>query len=576
MFILKGQRVSEGIAIGECTVLTSNEVKIKEAYVPEDKVEAEVRRFRKALSRTEADIKRLRDQQDDKAAEVRMIIDTHISILQDVHLIDNVERQIRKERKTAPYAVAEVLGQVVDRLKAIDNPMISSKVADITDVERRLLDQMLGGQLVKVEKLSRPLVIVADDITPTQTATLDRRKVLGFATERGSWVSHTAILARALGIPAVVGVPEIDRRVNLGSIVIVDGFTGDVVVDPDRRTLGKYRQMKKRLEKRSVGDVQNRALRSETRDGEPCELHGNIETKADIPRVLESGGSGVGLFRTEFLYLGRTEPPDEEEQFEEYSKAAEAVGPGTLTIRSMDFGGDKFDRRANDPGEPNPFMGERAIRVSFKRKDLFLVQLRAVLRAAVRGNVRLMFPMIMDLGEFRRAKACVDEARAELESEGVKHAEKLPLGTMIELPCAALNAARLAPEVDFFSIGTNDLTQFSLGVDRTNHRVSHLFAPWHPGVLRLIREVSRSGWKQKRPVSVCGEMAGDPLCTPLLLGVGIRSFSCSARHIPAVKRVIRQLYLSRCIDLAENALHADDAQSVLAMLETFRRNLHGS
>lgn len=569
MIVLKGQRVSDGVAIGQCTVLSQSDVKVKEGYVTRERIEAEVRRFKKALKETEEDIRRLRDAQSSDLSDVRAIIDTHLSLLQDPNILGSIESHIRNQLYTAPYAVAQSIAYFAGRLKSIDNPMVSSKVADLYDVERRLLDHMLGGQIVQLAKLSRPLIIVGDDLTPTQAATLDRKNVLGFATERGSWASHTAILARALGIPAVVGVPGISQNVAVGATIIIDGFKGELIVDPDNATLQRYYKLRRQAKRKHTGDHVSKALKSETRDGETCELYGNIETKADIPRVIEFGGMGVGLFRTEFLFLGRQEPPDEEEQYEEYRQAAEMVGEGTLTIRSMDFGGDKFDKRVGELGEPNPFMGERAIRVSLKRRDLFRTQLRAILRAAVRGNVRLMFPMVMDVGEFRRVRACVDEAREELRKAHVKHAEKIALGTMVELPSAALNASRLADEVDFFSIGTNDLTQFCLGVDRTNHRVSSLFAPFHPAVARLIREVTRAAWRRQKSVTVCGEMAGDAFCAPLLLGLGVRGFSCSPPHIPGIKRTIRSVYLARCLDLAEHALRADDAQAVRELLETF-------
>ncbi len=569
MITIRGQKVSEGVAIGPTTVFTSREISVREAHIDSAKVEAEVKKFRRAVKRSETDIRALRDQQGDHQ-EVARIVEISLDLLRDPHLFESIEQRIREHLETAPFAVNTVMAQTARMLESMDNPTFSSKVADVIDLEHRLLNHLLGGRLNPVQKLSRKLIVVADDISPTQAATLDRDRILGFATERGSWASHTAILARALGIPAVVGVPDITRLSVYGASIIIDGDEGLVIVDPDQETLARYRARRRRLKRKLAGSAsQMRRLEAVTRDGQPCVLQGNIETRDDVSLVQDFGGAGVGLFRTEFLYLGREEPPDEEMQLQEYSEAAASLDGEVLTVRTMDFGGDKFDRRQNQSGEANPFMGERAIRVSLKHEDFFRVQLKAILRAGLSGRVQIMFPMIMDVGEFRQALAVVETARGELRKAGVPFDETMKIGAMVELPSTALNMRRLAAVADFFSIGTNDLTQHLLGVDRTNHRVAHLYAGHHPSVITLIAEIVRCARNAGKPLGVCGEMAGDPRMTPLLLGVGVRHLSMTPRQIPKVKKRLRGLYLARCVDLAERVIEADDAAEAERLLSDF-------
>ncbi|MEE9392415.1 MAG: phosphoenolpyruvate--protein phosphotransferase [Planctomycetota bacterium] len=567
MQILHGQKVSDGIVIGRATIMTSHEVKVKEARVQPSKINTEIRKFRRAVARTEGDIRQLLEAHDESLVDVRQIIETSLHFLNDVFLTGAIEDKIKNEQFTAAYAVSCTIAEMAERLQAIDNPIFSSKVSDMIDLEHRLLNHLVGGGLGQIPKLDRQSIIIADDMTPTQAASLDREKVLAFATERGSWASHTAILARALGIPAVVGVPGVSTAATLGSTIIIDGFEGIVIVDPDAKEIEKYRSLRRRMRRRSITSTQTRNLKAVTLDGEHCRLLGNIETKADVPRVLEFGGDGVGLFRTEFLFLGKSASLSEEQQFEVYREAAIGMEGKPFTIRSIDFGGDKFHGHSQQDREPNPFMGERAIRISLRQPEFFRTQLRAVLRAALHGDVKLMFPMIMDVGEFRRAKKELEKAKEELDERGVEYRRDMPVGVMIELPSAALCAEDFAKEVDFFSIGTNDLTQYTLGVDRTNHRVASLYASHHPAVLRLIRLIAKAAANRNLSVGVCGEMAGDPLCVPLLLGMGINRFSVSAPQIPIVKKKLRSLYLSHCIRLAKQAQRASDADEVLRLIE---------
>ncbi|MEZ6197628.1 MAG: phosphoenolpyruvate--protein phosphotransferase [Planctomycetota bacterium] len=571
MLILRGQKVSEGIAIGPATVLTALEVKVKEAFVPPEKVEAELKRLRRALDRTARDIRDSLDSQSDAVGEVRQIIETSLQFLGDEYLIGSIESRIRTKHFTAPYAVSDAIHEMAARLQAIDNPTFSSKVADMIDIEHRLLNHLVGGGVGQLPKLERQQIVIADDITPAQATSLDREKVLGFATERGSWASHTAVLARGYRLPAVVAVAGLTEAARLGAMVVIDGHEGLVIIDPDEDTLAHYRALRRRRKRRTNVSSQMRTLSAETQDGERVKLLANIETRADVPGVLEAGGEGVGLFRTEFLFLGTARDLGEEEQFDVYRSAAEALEGRPLTIRTIDVGADKFDGRHGNQREPNPFMGERAIRVSFRKEEFFRTQLRAIMRAAAHGNVRMMFPMIMDLGELRRARAIVERARRELEESGKVHEPDLPIGTMIELPSAALNAERIAKEADFFSIGTNDLTQYTLGVDRTNHRVADRYATHHPSVLRLIKMIVDAGRARRRTVSICGEIAGDPVFTALLVGLGVREFSMAPSFIPEVKRTLRGLFVSHCVQIAERALKAVDAADVEGLLALRRR-----
>ncbi len=563
---LIGQKVSSGIAIGQTIVLTSDEIKVKESYVEPDKVEKELKRFKRALSRAESDIKKLLREQAQVHVDVERIIATSLDFLSDDMLSGAIESAIRDRFCTASYAVSSTVANLAEQFKAIDNPAFSSKVADMIDIEHRLLNHLMGGRLQRVQKLTKAVIVIADDLTPSQAVTLDRDKVLAIATEEGSWASHTAILARALGIPAVVAVPGVAHVTTFGGDVIVDGDSGTVIIDPDSETLIRYKEKRRRSRRSTVADAQVRRQPSITKDGEEIRIYCNIETKEDVPRVKQYGGTGVGLFRTEFLFLGRRDPLSEDEQFAVYREALEGMEGKMLTIRTMDVGADKFDRRFNSRSEPNPFLGERSIRVSFSHPNSFKTQMRAILRAGVYGKVRVMFPLIMDLGDMRRAKALVAEARAELEEAEVPFVHDLKVGAMIELPSAVLNMDRLVSECDFFSIGTNDLTQYTLGVDRLNHRVAKLYASHHPAVLALIKQVIRIAKKNGKYCSVCGEMAGEPIYIPLLLGLGVRNLSVAPPMLPKVKKAVRSLYLSHCYRLADSALHAASADEVMDLL----------
>ncbi|MCB9833252.1 MAG: phosphoenolpyruvate--protein phosphotransferase [Planctomycetes bacterium] len=567
MHTIKGQKVSPGIAIGKVMILSAEEVKVREQRVPVKKVEGEMRRFRRALAATEKDIVTLLEEQAGGPVDVRRIISTSLDFLKDDTLVAGIEAAIEKGQFTAPYAVSSTIASLAEQLHKIDNPTFSSKVADLIDIEHRLLNHLLGGKLEKVKELDRQLIVVADDLTPTQAINLDRNKVLAFAIERGSWASHTAILARALGIPAVVGAARVAHLATIGSTVVVDGDEGTVIIDPDAELLREYRQKRRRSRRRTAMDAQQKNLPSVTRDDQEIRLYCNIEVKEDVPRVREYGGRGVGLFRTEFLFLGRSEPLSEDEQYEVYKEALIGMQGNMVTIRSMDVGADKFDRSLGTHREPNPFMGERAIRISFAREEFFRVQLRALLRAGVHGKLRLMFPMIMDLGEFRRAKAILEKAKKELRQRGVSFDEDLKVGSMIELPSAALSIESLADEADFFSIGTNDLTQYTLGVDRLNQRVAHLYAPCHPAILRLLRHIVLVAEKRGKYVSICGEMAGDPAYVPLLIGLGLRNLSMAPPMLPAVKKAVRAADTRACARLADKAMAAADAAEVRRLLK---------
>ncbi len=567
---LKGQKVSDGIAIGPITVVTSREVKVKESYVAPEKVDVELKRLERAMKKTEREIQTFLKEIGSEQEEVRAIIQTSAEFLNDDFLKSEIRRAIEEEHCSAEFAVSRTIERLNERLQSIDNPTFASKVADLIDIEHRVINNLMGRRVEQVAKLDRQRIVVAEDLTPAQAANLDRGKVLGIATERGSWASHTAILARALGLPAVVAVHGLTESVPLDSTVIIDGFRGEVIVDPDEATLIDYRQRRRKARRLTATAALERGRPSVTRDGQELRLYCNIETKEDIPRVVESGARGVGLFRTEFLFLGRTSPMSEDEQYRIYREAVEGVAGGMLAIRSIDFGADKFDRRHGSGfKELNPFMGQRAIRLSLEHEEFFRTQLRAVLRAAVHGKVRLMFPMIMDLGEFRKARAVLERAKDELRERGEQFDESLPIGTMIELPSAALDARKLAREADFFSIGTNDLTQYTLGVDRTNQRVAALYTPWHPAILRLMKEVVRAARKNGRYLSVCGETAGDPWYLPLLLGLGIRNLSMAPPQIASVKRALRRLYVSHCNDLVEDAIDAPSAEEVRVLLDRF-------
>ncbi|MAG55788.1 MAG: phosphoenolpyruvate--protein phosphotransferase [Planctomycetes bacterium] len=568
---LRGSVVSEGLARGEALVVATGEVYVPEGRVAEAMVEREVQRFDRAVAATRRDIEVLRNEARQHLGEMTEIIGTYLAFLGDeATLLGPVRRLVREERYNATYATFRRFSDVSRELEGLPEPL-PSRVPDLVDIKRRIIGHLRGGRgpVAELERLRRKVVIIADDLSPTQTAKLDRDKVLAFVTDRGGPASHTAILARHLGIPAVVGLGNVTKAVRSGDHVIVDGMLGEVIVTPDDESVRQF-QSKSRKLAASRKKVHLGHGVAHTRDRTEIRILGNIDRGEQVPALQELGIEGVGLFRTEFLFLGRR-MPDEEEQRLHYGRLLADMAPHPICIRTMDFGADKWDHRVGGQHEENPFLGMRAIRLSFAHETLFRTQLRAILRASPAGNCRIMFPMIMDVGEFRRAVGILRSVQDELRAEGQAYDPNTKIGAMIEVPSAALTVENLLREVDFLSLGTNDLTQYTLAVDRTNPLVANLFDPHHPSVLRLISDTSEACLRVGCPLSACGEMAGTSDYTPVLIGLGLTTLSMASRRVPLVVPRIAKLHLAECRDLAQAMLAADDAAHARRLLDDFHR-----
>jgi phosphotransferase system enzyme I (PtsI) len=502
------------------------------------------------------------------------IFDAHLLVLEDRTLLDEVVRVIQESRVNAEYAFHTVAERYAATLAAIDDDYLRERATDMRDVTARVLSNLLGIEAeIDLRHLKEPCIIISHDLTPSSTAQLDKRHVLGFATDVGSKTSHTAIMARSLRIPAVVGLKTLSEELETGQYALLDGFNGVIISNPTDQTLYEYGQIIRKqvtLQEKLRDILLKPAV---TLDGHRVLLSANIEQAADVESVKAYGAEGVGLFRTEYLFIDRDHLPNEEQQYQAYRSVAAALKPMPVVVRTLDLGGDKFLAHMQVPTEMNPFLGWRAIRFCLQERDIFREQLRAILRASAEGNIKLMYPMISGLDELTQANALVEEYKAELRLESIPFDEKLEIGTMIETPSAVIVAESLARRCNFFSIGTNDLIQYSLAVDRMNEKIAHLYEPTHPAIVRLIKSTVDAAHHQKISVSVCGEMASDPVLTALLLGLGVDEFSTSPPLIPAVKFLIRRLKLGEARDLAQYALGCESASEILARCQDLARQI---
>jgi len=571
MQTFEGVPVSPGIAIGEIFLLETRRLFIADRKIAASDVAAETARLAEAVAAAQVEIEDLK-RRAGLPDDITAIFSTHDMLLADSTLRAEIEKCVKERLVPAENAVAHVFDAFVEKFKRLPEHYFSQRAADLRDVEDRLLRALVGERTEALSRLRRGVIVAAHDLSPSQTALLDRRTTLGFLTDVGGPTSHTAIIARGIGMPAVVGLGDVASKLSDGLLVVVDGNKGVVVVDPDEATLAKYKELAKGYERYRAELTKIRDFPAQTRDGHLIRLMGNIETEGEVPAVIEAGGDGVGLFRTEFLYEEGRPAPDEERHFEAYVAAIERLSGRPLTIRTIDFGADKITLDGAAAREPNPFLGSRSIRLCLERPELFMPQLRAILRASAHGDVRCLFPMISSLDELRSARAHLDEARESLRAEGTRIGESLPVGVMVEIPSAAIIADVLAPEVDFFSIGSNDLIQYALAVDRGNERVAHLYQPAHPAMLRLIRDVVAAAADAGKSVSLCGEMAGDMLYTVLLVGMGLRELSLAPRAIPEIKKAIRGITMEESRDAALWCAAAKDAHEVRARM----RDIMGS
>lgn len=574
MEIRKGIATSPGISIAEAWVIDSEDYHIPSRTVEPGQRMAEVQRVRNAFKEAVRDLTELAEGQDRASAgKVQDIFAVHLRFLRDRRLRREITDMVHAQSVTAESAVSTVLRQIAEHFSSVKDAYISERAADIHDIERRLLRALLGRRREDVQHLAHPVVVVARELSPTQTASLDRQFVKGIATDTGGRTSHSAIVARSLGIPAVVALEDFSEHVRAGDTVIVDGNRGIVIARPDPTTVAEYQKYLQEfysLEQRLAAVREKPAL---TRDGTRIRLLGNIEFPEESEVVRDKGGDGIGLYRTEFLYLSRDDDPTEDDHYKAYTKTIQFFRGCPVVIRTFDLGADKHSQRKRFVPERNPMLGLRSIRYCLQNLPLFKTQLRAILRASAKGKVKIMFPLITHLQELRQAKLIVRDVMEDLDDDGIAYDKDVPIGIMVETPAAALTAASLARESDFFSIGTNDLTQYTLAVDRGNELVSTLYSAVEPAVLRLLRTIVQDATKAHIEVSVCGEMASEPEYVMVLLGLGIRTLSVTPPMIPEIKQIIRSVTLEQCHDLTRKVIAMNSERQISSFLRSSAREI---
>ncbi|HEY2492196.1 MAG TPA: phosphoenolpyruvate--protein phosphotransferase [Paenibacillus sp.] len=563
---ISGIAASAGIAIARAFILEHPDYSIEKQQV--DDAWAEITKLDDALEKSRIELEAIKDRTLQELGEKKAeIFESHLLILSDPEFISPVKDQIAADSLNASFVLNEVAGQFISMFENMKSEYLQERAADMRDVTKRILKHLLGLNYVSAAEISEEVIVIAEDLTPSDTAQLNRQYVKGFTTNIGGRTSHSAIMARSLEIPAVVGTQEVLKQVTSGDLVIVDGLAGEVLINPSEETVAEYRVKQHEYDLQMAEWKKLRDEPTVTQDGKHVELAANIGTPADVEGVLEHGGEAVGLYRTEFLYMGRDKLPSEDVQYKAYKTVLEKMEGKPVVVRTLDIGGDKELPYLEMPKEMNPFLGFRAIRLCLDRQDIFRVQLRALLRASVYGNLRIMFPMIATLGEFRQAKALLLEEKANLAAEGIEVAEDIQLGIMVEIPSTAVLADLFAKEVDFFSIGTNDLIQYTMAADRMNERVSYLYQPYNPSILRLVNMVIEAAHKEGRWVGMCGEMAGDTTAIPLLLGLGLDEFSMSASSILPARSLIAKLSTSEMQQLAATALTCATSEEVVELVK---------
>jgi len=560
----KGVGVSPGIAIGRAIIIEKRIASVYRVPIGDSDVPGEVTRFMESLEKTRQELLELKQKVSRSMGdEFASIFEAHAMMVSDPSFGDKVIQKIESEQVNAEWALSEVQEEFEARFASFDDHYLRERTADVKDVAERVLKHLQGVAHHDLSEIAHDVIIIADDLTPSDTIHFNRRPVVGFATETGGRTSHTSIIAKSLFMPAVIGVPRLTKIVDNDEMVIVDGYEGTLLVNPTPAMVSEYRSRVSRHEEEESELLQNRELPAVTRDGRKISMQANIELVEELKDAIKFGAEGIGLYRSEFLYISKSpDLPTEEEHFDTYRQLAEATAPNWCVIRTFDLGGKKLAREVMGSKEDNPVLGLRALRLCMKHRDMFRTQLRALLRASAFGKMKIMFPLVSGVQELRQVKTLIREIRLELDAEGVAYNPDLQIGIMIEVPSAAVIADLLATESDFFAIGTNDLIQYSLAIDRSNENVSYLYEPLHPALLRLIKGVIDAGKKAGIPVSMCGEMASDPIYATVLLGLGLEIFSMNPSNIPAIKNVIRSLRYKDCRRIAEVALQKKTAQEI--------------
>ncbi|MFQ3838658.1 phosphoenolpyruvate--protein phosphotransferase [Staphylococcus pseudoxylosus] len=567
---INGIAASDGVAIAKAYLLVEPDLSFDSEKVTD--VDAEIAKFNHAIETSKVELTKIRNNAEENlGADKAAIFDAHLLVLDDPELIQPIEEKIKNEQVNAPTALSDVTGQFITIFESMDNEYMKERAADIRDVSKRVLAHILGVELPNPSMIDESVVIIGNDLTPSDTAQLNKEFVQGFVTNIGGRTSHSAIMSRSLEIAAVVGTKSITKEVKQGDMIIVDGLTGEVIIDPTEDEVIAYQNKRERFFEDKQALQQLRDEPSTTADGTHVELAANIGTPDDLKGVIENGAEGIGLYRTEFLYMGRNEMPTEDEQFEAYKKVLETMEDKRVVVRTLDIGGDKELPYLNLPEEMNPFLGYRAIRLCLDQPDIFRPQLRALLRASTYGKLNIMFPMVATIKEFRDAKALLLEEKENLTNEGIEVSDDIELGIMVEIPSTAALADVFAKEVDFFSIGTNDLIQYTMAADRMSERVSYLYQPYNPSILRLVKQVIEASHNEDKWTGMCGEMAGDETAIPLLLGLGLDEFSMSATSILKARRQIKGLSQNEMEELANRAINCATSEEVQELVEQYAK-----
>jgi phosphotransferase system enzyme I (PtsI) len=571
---LRGIGVSPGVAIGKTLVLHAEELSVKKVNIEEKDIPFQIARFEDALTKTRAELLSISKQiAHDIGHDHSDIFNAHLLILEDRTLIEEVIAQLKEERVNVEYVFSQILQKYVVAFSHINDEYLKERTADIKDVGKRVLENLIGKPREMLSQIEEQVLLVSHDLSPSETAVMRKDKVIAFATDIGGPTSHTAIMARSLEIPAVVGLQSISKEVFNGETIIIDGTNGIVIIEPDEETIQRYHGEEEKFVKLIHELDKLKDVPAVTTDEVKIVLAANIESPLEIKSVIAHGAEGIGLYRTEYLYMNRTDIPSEEEQYVAYRQVAEEMQPHSVIIRTLDLGGDKFCSALNIPHEMNPFLGWRAIRFCLAQKDIFKIQLRAILRASAHGKLKIMYPMITTLSEVIQANELVNEMKTALRKEGIPFDENIPIGVMIETPSAAVTSDILAKHVSFFSIGTNDLIQYSLAVDRVNEKIAYLYEPTNPAIIRLINQVIVNAHAQNVSVGLCGEMGSDPALTTLLVGLGLDSISTSPFLVPKIKKAIRAINVEKAKEIAHHCLELPTSSEVKQHLESQLQNL---